>query len=88
MIVTLKLSDEELHILRPLADMEGANMETVLHTLIAQLIPSAASKGPGKPAERAEEEAEERAEEEAELRREQEEMQANIARWHAEAKIG
>jgi ribosomal protein L12E/L44/L45/RPP1/RPP2 len=80
MIVTLELSDEELHALRPLADAEGMDMETVLHSLIAQLIPPAASHRPAN--------LEEQAEEEAEMRREQEEMQANIARWHAEAKSG
>jgi ribosomal protein L12E/L44/L45/RPP1/RPP2 len=84
MTVTLKLNDEELYILRPLADAEGVDIETVLHALIAQLIPPSASKRQGNLEERTKEE---RAEEEAELRREQEEMQANIARWHAEATI-
>jgi ribosomal protein L12E/L44/L45/RPP1/RPP2 len=89
MTVTLKLNDEELYILRPLADAEGVDIETVLHALIAQLIPPSASKRQGNLEERTKEERtkEERAEEEAELRREQEEMQANIARWHAEATI-
>ncbi len=84
MIVTLKLSDEELYVVRPLADAEGVDIETVLHTLIAQLFPPAASKRQDNPEKQAKEEQAE----EAELRREQEEMQANIARWHAEKEAG
>ena len=76
MKVTLELNEEEVQTLRPLADAAGVDLETVLHHLIAQLLPP--------PMPSAAPVLKEDAEEDAERRREQEEMQANIKRWHAE----
>ena len=80
MIVTLELSKEEVQTLRPLADAAGVDLETVLHQMIALLPPVASEKPQGFH----EDSAEQKIEEDAERRREQEEMQANIKRWHAE----
>ena len=85
MKVTLQLSGEEVHALRPLADAAGVDLETVLHHLIAQLLPPVA---PERPQTFSEGSAEEEIEEDAERRREQAEMQANIKRWHAEKEAG
>ena len=81
MKVTLTLSEAEVHALRPLAEEAGVTVETVLHHLIAQLGPPVVWE---KPDSVDEDYPKDRAEEDAERRREQEEMQANIKRWHAE----
>ncbi len=84
MKIILELSEEEVHALRPLADAAGVDFETVLHHLIAQLLPPVVLEKPKGLQENQTEE--NQMEEDAERRREQEEMQANIRRWHAEQK--
>ncbi len=78
MIVTLELSAEEEATLEGVAEAAGVDTKTVLHRLIAQLSgPMEAEAVPngGTDPNAA-----------MERRREQEEVEANIQRWHAETK--
>lgn len=73
--MTLDLSAEEVRVLQETAQAAGTTMESVLHALIAQLSSESAE------AERTE--APPAASEAvAERRQEQEEVEANIRRWH------
>ena len=76
MTITLNLNAEEERVLRLTAEAAGADIPAVLHGLIAQLLPpepaTAAPEPGGDP------------ESSAERRREQEEVAANIKRWHEE----
>ena len=76
MTIMLELNAEEAAALQEIAEATGVTVEAVLHGLIAQVLP------PAKPEQREAEDLEE----DAERRREQEEVEANIKRWHAEAK--
>jgi len=74
--ITLELSADEHAALTAVAGAAGVSLETVLHGLIAQLsIPAAgeAAESMGGDLDTAEEQ-----------RREQEEVEANIKRWHQE----
>ena len=74
--ITLELSADEHAALTAVAGAAGVSLETVLHGLIAQLsIPAAgeATESMGGDLDTAEEQ-----------RREQEEVEANIKRWHQE----
>jgi len=79
MTIRLELSTEEQAALAAVAEAAGVSVETVLHGLVAQLsVPGGAEVPKETPAPVAEPGA---AEEE---RREQEEVEANIKRWHQE----
>ena len=94
MVVALKLNAEEVQALHRTAEAAGVDIDAVLHQLIALLAPEAIENAPARREPSEMDSAEgaagegaagaEAAEEEAERRREQEEMQANIRRWHAE----
>ena len=97
MTVTLELRPDELTALNHGADAEGVNVETVLHRLIAQIVPPPAS---GMREERKltekqkalaallqswrEEDQTDDPEELAERDRDLEEFKANLNRWRAE----
>ena len=78
MTITLELSAEEERVLRLTAQAAGADIPAVLHGLIAQLLPPepAAAPEPGGDPDL------------AERRREQEEVEANIRRWHEDRERG
>ncbi len=78
MTVTLDLNADEAQALEEMARTAGTTMEVVLHALVAQASPSRRAE-----AERAQDPAD-TAEAAAERRREQEEVEANIQRWHQE----
>ena len=84
MTVTLELNVEEAEALRRTAEAAGVEVDAVLHQLIALLAPEAAGNAPARREPSEASGAAEEAAEDAERRREQEEMQANIRRWHAE----
>ncbi len=85
MTVTLELRADEARVLQGMAQTAGMTMEAVLHALIAQASPSrrAEVESAEPPAENAQAVAQ-NAEAVAERRREQEEVEANIRRWHEE----
>ena len=97
MTVTLELKPEEVSALRRHANAESVDMETVLHSLIAQIPPPSAPEIRPKPeltekqkaaialmqAWRREDETDD-SEELAERDRELEEFKANMNRWRAE----
>ena len=72
MTVTLELSADEARVLQEIACAAGVRVETVLHGLIAQAVPPGRDAPPADP------------EVLAEQKREQEEVEANIRRWHEE----
>ena len=82
MTITLKLSADEARTLQELACAAGVSMETVLHGLIAQVSPPAASSASAPIPDALDLEAL------AEQQREQEEVEANIQRWHQERQAG
>lgn len=73
MKVTLELKADEARVLQEIARTAGTTVEAVLHALIVQVSPpqsaEAAAEDPDAVAER---------------RREQEEVEANVRRWHEE----
>lgn len=74
MTVTLELNADETQALQEIAQAAGADIPAVLHRLIAPLLPpDRAAPEPSRDPEDSEE-----------RRREQEEVEANIKRWHAE----
>ncbi len=82
MIVTLELTTDEACVLQEIAQAAGATVEAVLHMLIAQVSPAGqADVGCGEADDR---EAPTDDEAVTEKRREQEEVEANIRRWHEE----
>ncbi len=97
MTVTLELKPEELAALSERADADGVDIETVLHSLVAQAASSPAPQVQEKPALTEqqkglaallqswdEEDETDDPEELAERDRELEEFKANINRWRAE----
>ncbi len=93
MTVTLDLKADEARVLQEIARSAETTIEAVLHALIAQVSASyslpprraeAESAAESAEAESAEAESAEAESAEAERRREQEEVEANIRRWHAE----
>lgn len=76
MTVTLELKADEVRVLQEIARTAGTTVEAVLHALIAQVSPSQSAEAAEAPAETAEAV--------AERRREQEEVEANVRRWHEE----
>lgn len=88
MTMTLELTLEEAAALESRARAEGVDIRAVLHSLIAQLVPSPALEPPERAAAlvqawRREEETGD-PEERAERDREREELKANRDRWRAE----
>ena len=77
MTIALDLNAEEERVLRLTAEAAAADIPAVLHGLIAQLLPP-------EPAASAAPEPSDDPESSAERRREQEEVEANIKRWHEE----
>ena len=78
MTVALQLSSDEAHVLQEVAQDTGTTMDAVLQALIAQVSPrpeviAGTAEAPADTAEA-----------QAERRREQEEVEANIRRWHEE----
>lgn len=77
MTVTLELSADEARVLQEMARAAGVSVDTVLHGLIAQIsLPH--RKAPPSAAPPADPEAAD------EQKREQEEVEANVRRWHEE----
>lgn len=76
MTVTLDLTEDEVHVLQEIAQKAETTVEAVLHALIAQVSLSSHAE--------AEDTEAEDTEAVTERRREQEEVEANIRRWHEE----
>ncbi len=75
MMITLELSAEEMRALRGIAEAAGVDLQTVLHGLIAQIsLPDREASPALAPS----------ADASVEQKREQEEVEANIKRWHEE----
>ncbi len=88
MTVTLELTLEETAALENCARAGGVDIQSVLHSLVAQIVPLPATEPPERAAAlmyawRREEETDD-PEERAEHDREREELKANMDRWRAE----
>ena len=88
MTITLELRADEADVLQEMAQTAETTIEAVLHTLIAQVPLSRRAEDGGAEAPTETSEAvTETAEAVAERRREQEEVEANIRRWHEERTV-